>query len=126
MAEGLLRAMGGNEFEVFSAGTHPIPVRPFAIKAMQEVGIDISRQYSKTLEQFVNLPFDYVITVCDNAKESCPVFHGAKQTLHWSIGDPVVVMGKWEVQLEAFRKARDTITGSISETFGLSDDGDGQ
>lgn len=117
MAEGLLRAMGGDQYEVFSAGTHPIPVRPFAVKVMQEIGIDISSQYSKTLDQFVNLPFDYVVTVCDNARESCPIFHGAKNMLHWSIEDPVAVMGTWEDQLEAFRKARDTIAGRIRETF---------
>ena len=74
---------------------------------MKEIGIDISSHYSKTLDQFVNLPFDYVITVCDNAKESCPVCRGAKQTLHWSIEDPVAVMGEWQEQLRAFRKARD-------------------
>jgi arsenate reductase len=122
MAEGLLREFGGKEFEVYSAGTHPIPVRPFAVKAMQEIGIDISRHYSKTLDQFVDLPFDYVVTVCDNAKESCPVFNGAKHTLHWSIEDPVAVLGRWEDQLEAFRKARDTIARRIQETFGVSDE----
>lgn len=119
MAEGLLKAMGGDRYEVFSAGTHPIPVRPFAVKVMQEIGIDISSQYSKTLDQFVNLPFDYVVTVCDNARESCPVFAGAKNTLHWSIEDPVAVMGRWEDQLEAFRKARDTIAARIREIFGV-------
>jgi arsenate reductase len=120
MAEGLLRAYGGNEFEVYSAGTHPIPVRPFAVKVMQEIGIDISRHYAKTIDQFVDMTFDYVITVCDNAKESCPVFHGAKRMLHWSIEDPVAVSGSWEDQIEAFRKARDTIAGKIKETFGVA------
>jgi len=124
MAEGLLRQMGGDRFEVFSAGTCPIPVRPLAIKAMQEIGVDISQHYSKTLEQFVGLPFDYVITVCDNAKEDCPVFHGARNTLHWCIQDPVGVMGSQEVLLQAFRKARDDIAGRIQKAFDLQDDGE--
>src|SRR6266849_6421765 len=85
MAEGLLKSIGKSEFKVFSAGTHPMPVRPKAVQVMKEIGIDISDQYSKTLDGFVDQPFDYVITVCDNAKESCPVFYAAKNTLHWSI-----------------------------------------
>ena len=119
MAEGLLRWMGGTGFEVSSAGTHPIPVRPLAKKAMREIGVDISRHYSKTLDQFVGQPFDYVIMVCDNARESCPVFHGAKQILHWSIEDPVGVMGGEEVQLRAYREARDEIAGRIREFFAV-------
>jgi len=109
MAEGLLKSIGKSEFKVFSAGTHPMPVRPQAVQVMKEIGIDISDQYSKTLDGFVDQPFDYVITVCDNAKESCPVFYGAKQTLHWSIEDPVGVLGTEKMRLQAFRKARDEI-----------------
>jgi arsenate reductase len=119
MAEGLLRSLGGKEYEVFSAGTYPSFVRPQAIKVMSELGIDIKGQYSKGLDQFVDLEFDYVITVCDNAKEICPVFHGAREMLHWSIKDPVEVWGTEEMRLEAFRKARDEIRKRIERTFKL-------
>jgi arsenate reductase len=119
MAEGLLRSLGGNEYEAFSAGTYPSFVRPQAIKVMNELGIDIKGQYSKGLDQFVDQQFDYVITVCDNAKESCPVFRGAREMLHWSIRDPVEVWGTEEMQLEAFRKARDEIRKRLEETFKL-------
>jgi arsenate reductase len=121
MAEGLLRSLGGEEYEVYSAGTHPSFVRPQAIEVMREIGIDISGQTSKSLDQFVDQSFDYVITVCDNAKESCPVFYGAKEMLHWSIEDPVGVWGTEEKKLEAFRTARDEIAGKIRETFGAPD-----
>ncbi len=120
MAEGLLRNMGGSEFEVYSAGTRPSQVRPETVKVMSELGIDISNQYSKSLDQFVNEEFDYVVTVCDNAKESCPVFYGAKEMLHWSIDDPVGVLDTGDVRLQAFRKARDEIAERIRRTFNLS------
>jgi arsenate reductase len=123
MAEGLLKSLGGDQYDVHSAGTLPSFVRPQAIQAMKEIGIDISSQYSKSLEEFVNQAFDYVITVCDNAKESCPVFHGAKETRHWSIEDPVSVWGTKEMQLEAFRKARDEIKRRIEDTFQLKQSG---
>jgi arsenate reductase len=119
MAEGLLRSLGGKDYEVFSAGTYPSFVRPQAIKVMSELGIDIKGQYSKGFDQFVDQQFDCVITVCDNAKEICPVFHGARETLHWSIKDPVEVWGTEEMQLEAFRRARDEIRKRIGETFNL-------
>jgi arsenate reductase len=86
---------------------------------MKELGIDISSQSSKSLDQFVNQSFDYVVTVCDIAKESCPVFYGAKEMLHWSIEDPVSLWGTTEEQLEAFRKARDGIKTRIESTFAL-------
>ncbi|MEK6571047.1 MAG: arsenate reductase ArsC, partial [Bacteroidota bacterium] len=120
MAEGLLRSLGGNEYEVYSAGTHPSFVRPQAIQVMKEIGIDISSQYSKSLDQFVDQAFDFVITVCDNAKEMCPVFFGAKEMLHWSIKDPVEVWGSEEVQLQAFREARDELNKRVMKTFRLS------
>jgi len=120
MAEGLLRSLGGEEYEVYSAGTHPSFVRPQAIEVMREIGIDISGQTSKSLDQFVDQSFDYVITVCDNAKESCPFFAGAKEMLHWSIEDPVSVWGTDQMQLEAFRKARDELRDRIEKTFNLS------
>jgi arsenate reductase len=124
MAEGLLRSLAGNEFEVYSAGTHPSFVRPQAIRVMKELGIDISGQSSKSLDQFVNQSFDYVITVCDIAKESCPVFYGAKKMLHWSIEDPVSIRGTTETQLEAFTKARDEIKKKIERTFKLEQTGE--
>src|SRR5947209_13392913 len=77
MAEGLLRADGGDKLEVYSAGVSPTSVRPEAVEAMREVGINISRHRSKSVDEFRNQPFDYVITVCDNAKEQCPIFPGA-------------------------------------------------
>lgn len=123
MAEGLLRSLGGKEYEVYSAGTHPSFVRPQAIQVLKEIGIDISGQYSKSIEEFVNQAFDCVITVCDSAKEICPVFYGAKEMLHWSIEDPVSVWGTEEVQLEAFRKARDELRKRIEDTFQLKQSG---
>jgi arsenate reductase len=120
MAEGFLRSLGGNEYEVYSAGTHPSFVRPQAIQVMKELGIDISSHSSKSFDQFVDQAFDYVITVCDNAKESCPVFYGAKEMLHWSIEDPVGVWGTEEMQLEAFRKARIKLAERIEKTFNIS------
>jgi arsenate reductase len=108
MAEGLLRAMAGDRFEVFSAGTSASFVRPQAIQAMKEVGIDISHHRSKSLDEFLATPFDYVITVCDNANQNCPVFTGPAKRLHWSIADPVNP-GAEAAQLIAFRRARDEL-----------------
>ena len=93
MAEGFLRHIAGDQFEVESAGTEKTTVRPEAIEAMRRYGIDISRRHSKTLEQFLNQPWDYVITVCDAANESCPIFPSAKHRLHWSFPDPSAVTG---------------------------------
>lgn len=93
MAEGFLRELAGDRVEVESAGTEQTEVRPEAIEAMRKYGIDISRQTSKTLDRFVDQPWDYVITVCDRANESCPVFPGAKYRLHWSFDDPSKVQG---------------------------------
>jgi arsenate reductase len=104
MAEGLLRAVGGERFEVFSAGTEATHVRPLAIRAMKEIGIDISDQESKTLDRYWGQPFDYVITVCDNARENCPVFPGAGESLHWGYDDPAAVEGPEDVRREAFRR----------------------
>jgi arsenate reductase len=93
MAEGFLRAMAGDRFEVASAGTEKTEVRPEAIRAMRTHGIDISSHTSKTLDRFLNQPWDYVITVCDDANEACPVFPGAKHRLHWSFPDPSAIVG---------------------------------
>jgi arsenate reductase len=93
MAEGLLRSLAGDRFEVQSAGTEQTSVRPEAVEALRKRGIDISSHTSKTLDAFVHQPWDYVITVCDRAHESCPVFPGAAHRLHWSFDDPSAVHG---------------------------------
>ena len=113
MAEGLLSAFSGERFEVASAGTEQTRVRPEAITAMRELDIDISGQTSKTLEQFLGEDWDEVITVCDQANESCPVFPGARHRRHWSIDDPSGVTGSDEERLAAFRRARDELRARI-------------
>lgn len=109
MAEGLLRSMAGQELEVASAGVDPSRVRPEAIEAMQELGIDISGHRSKSVDEFAGQEFDYVITVCDNAKEQCPVFPGRTRRLHWSFEDPAATQGDEEVRMAVFRRVRDEI-----------------
>jgi arsenate reductase (thioredoxin) len=109
MAEGLLRHLAGDSFEAHSAGTEATHVRPLAIRAMEEVGVDISGQESKTLERYLEEPFDYVITVCDDANEACPFFPGAKNRLHWSFEDPSRAEGSEEDRLAVFRSVRDRI-----------------
>jgi arsenate reductase len=106
MAEGLLRALGGDQFEVASAGTEQTRVRPEAIAAMRELGIDISGQASKTLARFLGETWDEVITVCDSANASCPAFPGARQRRHWSIDAPPDVTGSDEQRLAAFGRAQ--------------------
>lgn len=113
MAEGLLRALGAESFEAFSAGTEATHVRPLAIRAMAELGIDISGQESKTLDRYLNEPFDAVITVCDQANEACPVFFGARERLHWSFPDPSKALGSDEQQLAVYRQVRDAIRERI-------------
>jgi arsenate reductase len=119
MAEGLLRAMGGDKFEAFSAGTEATHVRPLAIKAMAELGVDISGQHSKVLTEYLSQPFDYVITVCDAANESCPIFPGATHRLHWSFPDPSKATGTEEEQLAVYRQVRDDIALHIANQFTL-------
>ena len=114
MAEGLLRHMAGDVFEVFSAGTHPVGVNPGAVAAMKDIGVDISRQRSKHVAEFVSRRFDYVITVCDRAKESCPVFHDAGMLLHWSFTDPAAAEGTEAEREKVFRRVRDEIQGEIT------------
>jgi len=109
MAEGLLRHEGADIFEVFSAGTHPGSVRAEAIEAMREVGIDISGHRSKSVDEFAGREFDYVITVCDNARENCPVFPGITRRIHWSFDDPAAARGDEATRLEEFRRVRDEI-----------------
>jgi arsenate reductase len=113
MAEGLLRHLAGDRFEIMSAGTEATSVRPEAIRAMADLGVDISGQSSKTLERYLGEPFDYVVTVCDDANEACPVFPGAKNRLHWSFQDPSRAEGSEEKRLEVFRKVRDEIQARI-------------
>lgn len=109
MAEGLLRQDAGDNFDVFSAGVEPTHVRPEAIEAMQEIGIDISRQRSKSVDEFAGQEFDYVITVCDNANEKCPVFPGKTRRIHWSFEDPAAAVGDEATRLGIFRRVRDEI-----------------
>ncbi len=113
MAEGLLRHLAGHEFEVFSAGTEPGAVHGLAIEAMAEIGIDISAQRSKTVDQFLRQDFDYVITVCDKARETCPLFPGATTTLHWSFRDPAAARGSEASRLARFRAVRDEIAAVV-------------
>jgi arsenate reductase len=109
MAEGLLRASAGDRYDAFSAGTEATHVRPLAIRAMAELGIDISKHESKTLDRYLDERFDAVITVCDDANESCPVFPGAAQRLHWGFPDPSRARGSEEEQLAIYRTVRDAI-----------------
>ena len=118
MAEGLLRHLAGDRFKVMSAGTEVTFVRPEvipeAIKAMAELGVDVAGQEPKTLERYLGEPFDYVVTVCDDANEACPVFPGAERRLHWSFRDPSRVEGGDEERLEVYRTVRDEIRARIS------------
>jgi len=113
MAEGLLRYLAGHRFEAMSAGTEATHVRPLAIRAMDEIGVDISGQESKTLERYLDEPIDYVITVCDDANEACPFFPGAQSRLHWSFVDPSKAEGTEGERLEAFRRVRDGIKNRV-------------
>jgi arsenate reductase len=115
MAEGLLRHIAGDRFEVHSAGTLPSGISELTVAAMHEIGIDVSRQWSKHVDDFEGQSFDYVITVCDTAKESCPVFPGGEQ-LHWSIEDPSDTESRGVPLVEAFRIAREELRKRI-ETF---------
>jgi arsenate reductase len=113
MAEGLLRHAAGDRFEAHSAGTEATRVRPLAIEAMKELGIDISKQISKTLEPYEDQRLDYVITVCDEANESCPIFPNATHRLHWSLPDPSKATGSEAEQLAVYRKVRDDLRARI-------------
>lgn len=115
MAEGLLRHDGAGRFQVESAGTRPSLVRPEAIEAMREIGIDISGHRSKSVDEFVDQDFDHVITVCDNAREICPVFPSRTRMIHHSFEDPAAVEGTWDERLEAFRRVRDEIRTYLRE-----------
>jgi len=115
MAEGLLRHDAGKTFEVSSAGVAPSHVRPEAIAVMHELGIDISAHRSKSVDEFTGQEFDYVITVCDNANEECPVFPGKTKRVHWSFADPAAAQGDEPHRLSVFRKVRDEIRERLRE-----------
>ena len=114
MAEGLLRHDSGDRFEVFSAGTKPSFVRPEAIAVMRELGIDISGHRSKGVDEFAGQQFDYVLTVCDNAKESCPIFPGQTVRIHRSFEDPAEAQGSPDERLAIFRRVRDELRRYLS------------
>jgi arsenate reductase len=109
MGEGLFRKEGGTEYDVVSAGTAPSRVRPEAVKVMNEIGIDISGHRSKSIDEFAGQHFDYVVTVCDNARDQCPIFPGRAERIHWSLEDPAAVQGSEPERLAAFRRIRDEL-----------------
>jgi len=113
MAEGLFRHHAGSTYEVHSAGTDPSTVNPLAIKAMSDIGIDITHQHSKNVSEYLNRPFDLVITVCDNAKESCPFFPGPVQRMHWPFDDPGEAVGPESERMKVFTRVRDEIRSRI-------------
>jgi arsenate reductase len=113
MAEGWLRHLAGDRFEVHSAGTEATRVRPLAVRAMAEAGVDIAGHASKTLERYLGQPWDYVITVCDDANDACPLFPGGRRRLHWPFPDPSRATGTEEEQLAVYRRVRDAIRARI-------------
>lgn len=115
MAEGYLRHIAGDRFEVESAGTIASFVRPQAIAVMTEIGIDISNHTSKSLEQFLSQQFDHVITVCDNAGQNCPIFPGNANRIRWSFDDPAEGKGSEAEQLELFRRVRNEVAVKLDE-----------
>lgn len=117
IAEGLVNSLYNEKYKAFSAGIEPTRINPFAIKVMAEIGIDISNQGSKSLEEFINQDFDWVITVCDNANENCPFFPGGKKRIHKGFKDPTAVTGNDIEKLTAFRTVRDKILGWIKENI---------
>jgi arsenate reductase len=123
IAEGLLRALADNRYEVHSAGTVATHVRPEAIRVMAEIGIDISRQKSKTPDRYLKQNFDWVITVCDDAAESRPAFPGWARRLHWSLPDPSQATGTEEDRLDEFRQVRDPLRHNIAAFIGMQGTG---
>ncbi len=113
MAEGFLKHIAADKFEIFSAGVKPTMINPIVIKVMAEVGVDISKQRSKSVMEFINQKFDYVITVCNKAKQTCPVFPGKYEKIHWDIEDPAEAQGNEKEKLRVFRKIRDKIQKNI-------------
>lgn len=120
MAEGFLRHMAKDKFEVFSAGVKPSRVNPLAVRVMAEKGVDISKHKSKSVMEFTGRKFDYVVTVCDSARQACPVFPGCYKKLHWNLQDPAEAKGSQEERLKVFRKTRDKILFYLTKTGGQS------
>jgi arsenate reductase len=123
MAEGFLRALAGDRLEVASAGTEATRVHPLAIRAMDEVGIDLRGHHSKTLDRFLGEPWDCVLTVCDRAAEQCPVFPGPARRIHWSFEDPSAATGDADTRLAAFRRVRDRIAERLRAWLAAGPDG---
>lgn len=121
MAEGFLRSVAGERFDAMSAGIAPKGLNPLAVAAMREIGIDISSQSSKDVTEFVGTPVQYVVTVCANAREKCPVFPATVKFMHWDLEDPAAVQGTGEEKLASFRKVRDEIVARVTKEFGTQD-----
>lgn len=117
MAEGLLKHICQDDFDIHSAGTQPSVVRPEAIKVLREIGIDISENRSKSVDEFADNEIDYVLTVCDNAKENCPYFPAQTKLIHHNFEDPAVITGDEKTRLAAFRKVRDEIENYLKTGF---------
>jgi arsenate reductase len=115
MTEGWLRHLAGDRYDVCSAGTQPVGLSPGSVEAMAEVGIDIAHHRSKHVAEYATQPIDYVITVCDHAKESCPRWSGAVRLIHWSFDNPAAVTEASEQRRQVFRRVRDEIASSIRE-----------
>ena len=118
MAEGYLRDRYGDRYQAYSAGTEKTHVRPLAIAAMQEIGIDISGHTSKTIDDLADIEKDYVVTVCDDAREACPVVRAREMVIHKSFSDPSAAEGTEDEQLAVFRSVRDQIAAWIDASFG--------
>lgn len=119
MAEGYLRSVAGERFDVMSAGIEPKGLNPLAVAAMREIGVDIAGQRSKDITELLGTPVQYVVTVCSNAREKCPVFPATVKFVHWDLDDPAAVQGTEEEKVAAFRKARNQIFTHINNEFGL-------
>ena len=117
MAEGYLRQIAGERFEVVSAGTNPSALNPLAVEAMREIGIDIAGQRSKDVREFLDTPIQHVVTVCDSARQQCPIFPATVQSLHWDLSDPAAATGTHEEKLAVFRRVRDEIIARIDRAF---------
>ncbi len=115
MAEGLLRHLAGNQFQAYSAGTEPKGLARLTVQVMEEIGVDVSGQRSKHLGEFAGQPFDYVITVCDAARQRCPAFPGGGERIHWDVDDPADAEARGVPVLDAFRAARDGLRRRIEE-----------
>lgn len=121
MAEGFMNARYGDRYLALSAGTEPSALNPFAVRVMQEIGIDISDRRSKSVDEFMNQDLEYVVTVCDHAKEACPFFPGGRKAIHKGFKDPASSAGTEQEKLAFFRSVRDEIREWIENTFGKED-----